>query len=307
MDIYSRELIEQIVRESVTRCIAQSAPHREVSLSREEALFRSPLAEALKREIVAVGKKLWHREYVDGNGGNISCRLTDELVLCTPTMCSKADLTPADMSLVDLDNRRICGTVPHTSEIRLHLSIYRSVPEARAVVHCHPPHATAYAITGTCPPLEILPEHEVFVGPVPCSPYETPGTQAFADTVIPYIRQHNTVLLANHGIVCWADTVTHAEWQVEVFDTYCRTLILARQLGQPINRIPSDKIRDLLKVKQKLGLPDPRHGTEEVCRVSRNGSHPEVGECASAEVEMLVEVITRRVMDALGGVGAAKG
>ncbi len=253
------EELEAIVRAVVHRYAEEVEQLKTAPESRLEALFYSPRAECLKREIVAVGKKLWMREFVDGNGGNISCRLTDDLFLCTPTMRSKFDLTPADISLVDLDNHRVCGSVPHTSEIRLHLTIYRHVPEARAVVHCHPPHATAYSITGLQPPQGILPEQEVFVGVAPVSPYDTPGTQAFGDTVIPYVKEHNTILLANHGIVCWADTITHAEWQAEVLDTYCRTLILASQLGRPITTIPEHKLTDLLRIKRSLGLPDPRH------------------------------------------------
>jgi L-fuculose-phosphate aldolase len=259
---YSPDLIEKIVREAVARCLDVLGEEPPPPGTPEEKLFRSPQAELLKREIVLVGKKLWQRDYVDGNGGNISCRLTDELVLCTPTMCSKADLVPEDISLVNLENMRICGSAAHTSEVRLHLSIYKAVPEAKAVVHCHPPHATAYSITGLCPPLEILPEHEVFVGPVALSPYETPGTQAFADTVVPLVQRHNTVLLANHGVVCWADTTTHAEWLVEVLDTYCRTLMLAHQLGRPLTHIPHEKILDLLAIKKKLGIPDARNWSE---------------------------------------------
>ncbi len=253
------EELEAIVRAVVYRYAQEVERLKSAPDSPLEALFYSPLAESLKREILAVGKKLWLREFVDGNGGNISCRLTDDLVLCTPTMRSKYDLTLADISLVDLDNNRVCGSVPHTSEIRLHLTIYRHSPEARAVVHCHPPHATAYSITGLQPPQGILPEQEVFVGVAPVSPYDTPGTQAFGETVIPFVKDHNTILLANHGIVCWADTITHAEWQAEVLDTYCRTLILASQLGRPITTIPEHKLAELLRIKRSLGIPDPRH------------------------------------------------
>ena len=88
--------------------------------------------------------------------------------------------------------------------------------------------------------------------------YETPGTQAFADAVLPFVQNHNTMLLQNHGIVCWADTVTHAEWYAEVVDTYCWTLMLAPQLGAPITHIPQDKAADLLAIKKRLGLPDSR-------------------------------------------------
>ncbi|MGH9589417.1 MAG: class II aldolase/adducin family protein, partial [Terracidiphilus sp.] len=209
-------------------------------------LFSTPEAEAVKKEICAVGKKLWLRQFVDGNGGNISYRIGPNEVLCTPTLVSKYDLTPEILCLVDLEGNQVAGIRPRTSELLLHLEIYKAVPEAKAVVHCHPPHATAYAITGKVPPNLIVPEFEVFVGKVAVSPYETPGTKIFAETVLPYVKQHNTVLLANHGIVCWADTVTHAEWYAEVLETYCWTLMLATQLGAPISYISEQHGADLL-------------------------------------------------------------
>jgi len=221
-------------------------------------LFSSPEAEAAKAEIIAVGRKLWQRQYVDGNGGNISYRLADNAVVCTPTLVSKADLRPEDLCLVDFEGRQRAGARARTSEILMHTEIYKAVPEAKAVVHCHPPHATAYAITGRVPPTCVIPEYEVFVGNVALTRYETPGTQEFADAVLPFVRKHNTVLLANHGIVCWADTVTHAEWYAEVLDTYCWTLMLASQLGAPITHIPEEKAADLLAIKKRLGLPDAR-------------------------------------------------
>lgn len=254
------KLLNTIVRAAVSQCLSEIRIQRNPSA---KTLFYSREAEIIKEEIVKVGQKLWMREYVDGNGGNISFRISRDYVLCTPTMCSKADLTPADISLVDLDNNRIMGSRAHTSEILLHLEIYKAVADARAVIHCHPPHATAYAITGLIPPGEIIPEQEVFIGPVATAAYETPGTKSFAETVLPFVRSHNTVLLENHGVVCWADTVTHAEWCVEVLDTYCRTLILASQLGRPIRRIPQDKISGLLAIKQRLGLPDARFDVPE--------------------------------------------
>ncbi len=221
-------------------------------------LFFSPEAEAIKKEIVDVGRKLWTRQYVDGNGGNISCRIGPNEVICTPTLCSKADLKAEDLSLVDLEGNELIAQRPRTSEVFLHLEVFKAVPQAKAVVHCHPPHATAYALIGRVPPSSIVPEFDVFVGRVACTRYETPGTKKFAETVLPYVRNYNTVLLGNHGIVCWADTPTHAEWYAEVLETYCWTLNIASQLGAPITRIPESKAADLLRVKKRLGLPDPR-------------------------------------------------
>ena len=240
---------------NVARVVA--TPHGRLAPANAR-LFSAPEAEAVKKEICAVGKKLWMRQFVDGNGGNISCRIGPNEVLCTPTMVSKYDLTPEILCLVDLEGNRVAGIRPQTSELLLHLAIYKAVPEARAVVHCHPPHATAYAITGKAPPNLVVPEFEVFVGKVAIAPYETPGTKMFAESVLPYVRQHNTVLLANHGIVCWADTVTHAEWYAEVLETCCWTLMLAAQLGAPISHISEQQGADLLAIKKKLGVPDPR-------------------------------------------------
>ena len=266
-------------------------------------LFSTPEAEEIKREICAVGRKLWLRQFVDGNGGNISYRIGSNEVICTPTLVSKYDLTPDDLCLVDLEGRQVAGTKARTSEIFLHLEIYKAVPEAKSAVHCHPPHATAYAITGKVPPNLIIPEFEVFVGKVAISPYKTPGTAEFAQTVLPFVRDHNTILLANHGIVCWADTVTHAEWYAEVLETYCWTLMLASQLSSPISYITDQQAADLLEMKKKLGLPDARFDAtrlEECLTAEKRAPNTSAGKLANVDVETLVRTITKSVLDALG-------
>ncbi|HUN86548.1 MAG TPA: class II aldolase/adducin family protein, partial [Terracidiphilus sp.] len=171
-------------------------------------------ADAFRAEIIAVGRKLWERQYVDGNGGNISVRLGEKYVLCTPTMMSKRDLEAGDICLSDLEGNILAGGRARTSELLLHLQIYNANSRARAVVHCHPPYATAFAISGSAPPVGLISEYEFFIGPAAIARYETPGTQAFAETVLPFVQDHNTILLANHGVVCWSDTVMHAEWLV---------------------------------------------------------------------------------------------
>ena len=250
-------------------------------------LFNSPEANALRAEIIRTGRKLWDRQYVDGNGGNISVRLSAEFVLCTPTMLSKADLETADICLSDLSGKILAGDRTLTSELLLHLEIYKANPKARAVVHCHPPYATAFAMTGTVPPNGLIPEYEVFIGPAAVAPYETPGTQAFAETVLPFVHEHNTILLKNHGVVCWSDTVTHAEWLCEIMDNYCKTYLIAKQIGQPLGAIPDDKIDDILRRKQWMGLPD--------ARMARIGGDPRGADPKNtAEIVELVKRVTGR-------------
>jgi L-fuculose-phosphate aldolase len=316
-DFLRQNDIELVIGPGTVVAAASSSAASPVAATRSPAnprLFSTPEAEAIKLEICAVGRKLWNRAYVDGNGGNISYRIGPNEVICSPTLFSKLDLTPADLCLVDLDGVQIAGTKPRTSEIFLHLEIYKAVPEAKSCVHCHPPHATAYAITGRVPPNGIIPEFEVMVGKVAVSPYETPGTAAFAQTVLPYVREHNTVLLSNHGIICWADTVTHAEWYAEVLDTYCWTLMLASQLGVPISQISERQTTDLLDIKKKLGLPDSRFdpSTMKECQLSdmddpssiarlpcvRDGSTTITAD--APEMERLVKTVTDAVMSAMG-------
>jgi L-fuculose-phosphate aldolase len=252
------------------------------------AAASSPEAEAFRQEIIRAGHKLWQRQYVDGNGGNISVRLGSQYVLCTPTMVSKEDLVPADISLSDLDGNILAGDRSRTSELLLHLEIYKANPRARAVVHCHPPYATAFAVTGATPPNGLITEYEIFIGPAAVAPYETPGTQAFAETVLPFVEEHNTILLTNHGIVCWADTVTHAEWLTEIFETCCKTYLLAQQIGRPLQLIPEQKIEEILALKRRMGLPDAR-----LARSSEVAT-PEQGENA-AELERMVEQVVARL------------
>jgi L-fuculose-phosphate aldolase len=244
-------------------------------------------ADALRAEIIRVGRKLWERQYVDGNGGNISVRLGSRYVLCTPTMLSKGDLEPADICLSDLEGNILAGDRPRTSELLLHLEIYKANPRARSVVHCHPPYATAFAITGSAPPVGLSSEYEIFIGPVAVAEYQTPGTKAFAESILPFVHDHNTILLANHGIVCWSDTPTHAEWLVEIIDTYCKTYLIAQQVGRPVRFISDEKMREILALKRKLGFPD--------ARLAHLPEVLETGTASNAEIDRLVEQVVAKL------------
>jgi L-fuculose-phosphate aldolase len=135
--------------------------------------------------------------------------------------------------------------------------IYRERPDVHAVVHAHPPHATAFAVTGTPIPSGILAEVEVFLGVVPTVNYLLPGTATFAESVVPHLDRTNTLLLANHGTVALGPNLDRAWGQTEILDAYCKILLLARTLG-PVATFTSAQIQELLALKRRIGLDDPR-------------------------------------------------
>jgi L-fuculose-phosphate aldolase len=273
-----------------------------------DAFFRTPEMEALKQQICDVGQRLWQRAYVDGNGGNIAIRVADDLALCTPTLVSKGFMKPEDLCLVDLDGNQKAGEKKRTSEILMHLEIMKRQPRAKATVHCHPPHATAYAVAGVEPPTCMIPEIEVFIGKVPIAPYRTPGTPEMGKLVADLVDKHNTVLMGNHGAVSWSHlTVEDAYFKMEILEAYCRTIWVASQLGTPLKTMNPEQLKDLLNIKQNLGIPDPRFGLKEcelcdneqwrpgvTCAVPNNGAHKETG--TDPATEQTVQAITDQIM-----------
>ncbi len=207
-----------------------------------------------RKQVCDIGRRLYAKGFVAGSEGNISVRLSDNEVLCTPTLTCKGFVEPEDLCVVDLSGEQLSGSRRRTSEIGLHLEIYRGDAAATAVVHAHPPHATAFAVAREDIPSGILPEVEVFLGVVPRADYETPGGSDFAATIRPFVGTSNTVLLSNHGAVTWGPSLELAFWNTEVLDAYCRVLILARQLGN-VERLPADKVRELLNLRPQMGLP----------------------------------------------------
>ena len=164
--IFTPSARDAIAAHGLTLAAARPPPPAPRPPTQWDALFHSPEAEAIKAEIVEVGRKLWQRMYVDGNGGNICYRLNARR---RPLHAHAGQQgRPAARGSVPgrFQGNQLAGGKPRTSEILMHLEIYKAVPEAKAVVHCHPPHATAYAITGRVPPTCIIPEFEVFIGKV---------------------------------------------------------------------------------------------------------------------------------------------
>ena len=275
-----------------------------------EAFFSSPLIQDLKLQLCDIGRRLWQRAYVDGNGGNIAIRVGEGIALCTPTLVSKGFMKPEDMCLVDLEGNQLAGTKKRTSEILMHLQIMKRQPRAVASVHCHPPYSTAFAVAGVEPPTCMIPEFEVFAS-VATAPYRTPGTPEMGQLVADLTDKHNTILMANHGVVSWShNNVEDAYFKIEILEAYCRTVLVASQLGKPVKTMTATQLQDLLKIKQNLGIPDPRFGLKEcelcdnaewrpgvTCAVPETASgNSSAAPAPDSEAEALVQAITDQIM-----------
>jgi L-rhamnose isomerase len=236
---------------------APEPPRAGGAASAIERVFDSSEVNAHKERICDIGRRLWQRAYVDGNGGNVSVRLSDALVLCTPTLVSKGFMTPGDLCLVDMDGVQRAGVKRATSEILMHLAIYRAQPLAKACVHAHPPYATGFAVSYVQPSSGHVPEMEVFCGEVPVAAYFTPGTPGVGEAVARLCDRHNTVLMGNHGAVAWGSDVQDAYFKMEILESYCRTLLVAAQVGDP-RRFTPEELGALLAIKKRLGIPDGR-------------------------------------------------
>ncbi len=227
----------------------------------------------LKEQICEIGRRVYNKGFAAANDGNISISVGEKQVHCSPTMICKGFMTPDDICAVDMEGKQIAGKRKRTSEVLLHLAIMKARPDVKAVVHCHPPHATAFAVVGEPIPQCVLPEIEVFMGEVPLAPYETPGGQAFANTVVPFLKGTNTMILSNHGTVSFDVDLEKAYWKTEILDAYCRILLLAKQLG-PIKYFSEQKQVELLELKKKLGFDDPRFHIED-CDLCGNSAFRE--------------------------------
>jgi L-fuculose-phosphate aldolase len=211
----------------------------------------------LKEQMCDIGRRIWHKGFCAGNEGNHSYRIADNKVLCTPTGISKGFLRPDDICTVDLEGKQLSGKRKRTSEILLHLAIYKARPDVKAVVHSHPPHATAFAIANVELPTCIHPEAEVFLGAVKTAKYVTPGDTRLGESILPYVKDSNTILLQNHGTVTFDVDLEGAYYKLEIVDAYARILLLAKQIGN-IRPLDGAEMKELLELKQRFGLDEPR-------------------------------------------------
>ena len=218
-----------------------------------ERFFNSPAINRVKDQICEMGRRIYAKGYTDGNGGNLSVRVGEDLVLCTPTLCCKGFMKREDICLVDMNAGQLCGYRPRTSEVKVHIAMMKTAG-MDACMHCHPPHCNAFLFAGIVPPNGINPEADIFLSQIPLAPYATPGTDAVAKTVSEAAKRSNVVFMANHGIVCGGRDIEEAEWFAENADAYCQVLLLACLHGHPIQQLGKKFVRDIVGIRKAMGL-----------------------------------------------------
>jgi L-fuculose-phosphate aldolase len=211
--------------------------------------------QSLRREIVRVCRRLYERGLIAGGEGNVSARRDAQTLLVTPSGASKVDVAEDDLMVVDLAGNPVAGSGRASSELGMHLRIYERRPDVRAVVHAHPPFATAFAVAGEDLMSPVLPEIVVFIGGVPLVPYATPGSPALAAAIEPFLELHDAFLMANHGATSFGSTLSIAHQRMESLEHAAHTLFLARNLGR-VTALTDEQHDALVQLRRAAAPPD---------------------------------------------------
>src|SRR5579885_1468899 len=187
----------------------------------------------LRDDVIRVGRLVFEKGWVAANDGNITLRLDERRLLATPTGVCKGMMKPEDLIVCDLDGGKLSGERERTSEMGMHLTIYRMRPDVGGVVHAHPPVATGFAAAGRALNLALLPEVVISFGCVPIAEYGLPGTPELTTPMRPLIPKHNALLMANHGVVAYGGDVFEAYFRMETVEHSARIQFVAEMLGGP--------------------------------------------------------------------------
>ncbi len=191
-----------------------------------------------RQDIIEVGKLVYQKGWVAANDGNITIRLDEQRILATPTGVSKGMMHPDDLIILDYEGKKIAGRLPGTSEILMHLTIYKMRPDVRGVLHAHPPVATGFATTGRS---------------LSQAAYGLPGTPALTEPMLPLIPKYDAILMANHGAVCYGEDVWRAFFRMETVEHFARINLVAELLGGP-NVLPREEVSKLLDSRTRYGV-----------------------------------------------------
>ena len=209
----------------------------------------------IKIEMCEIGKRVYNRGMVAANDGNFSVKLSENEFLCTPTGVSKGFMTPEYICKVDAEGNVIEaneGFKP-SSEIKMHMRVYKEREDVKAVVHAHPMYATTFAVCGLPLTEPIMPEAVLYLGTVPLAKYGTPSTMEIPDAVSEYLPYYDAVLLENHGALSYADSLMGAYHKMESLEFYARLLYQAKMLGGP-KELTDEQVKRLYGMRRQYGL-----------------------------------------------------
>lgn len=203
----------------------------------------------VREEICEIGRRMYARRMVAANDGNISVRLSENELICTPTGVSKGFMKPEQLCKLDFSGNVLEmqeGFGP-SSEVKMHIRVYQKRPDIMAVVHAHPVFATSFAVMGRALEVPIMPEVIVNFGKVPLAPYGTPSTAEIPDAIEPYLKDYQAILLESHGALTWAKDLQTAYMKLESVEFYAELLYRTTQLGGP-RVLDEDKLERLYQV-----------------------------------------------------------
>jgi L-fuculose-phosphate aldolase len=209
-----------------------------------------------RQEICEMGRRIYARAFVAANDGNISARLSDDRILCSPTGVSKGFLKEEMLAICDMDGTQVSGPMKISSEIRMHLEAYKLRTDIAAVVHAHPPTATGFAVAGLDLTECVLPEVIVLLGGIPLAPYGTPGGPDIFEPMRDLVEKYDAVLMANHGAVTMGKSVQEAHFKMETVEHFARIALVARQLGST-NTLSENHVDELLELRSRFGIVGP--------------------------------------------------
>jgi len=211
---------------------------------------------SLRADIVEVGRRMYARGYTASNDGNISVRIDASRLLMTPKSVCKGFMTPDMMCVTDLDGRKLQGDRDPSSEMLMHLEVYRQRPDVQAVVHAHPPTATGFAVAGIPLDRAVLAEVLTTLGSIPLAEYATPSTAELPEAVRKYIKAHDGMLLANHGALTVGGDLYSAYYKMETIEHFAKISLVARMLGRE-NLISREEVMRLQELRGTYGIKAP--------------------------------------------------
>lgn len=253
-----------------------------------------------KKQICEIGKRIYEKGFVAANDGNISIRLCDDEYLITPTGVSKGFMTPEMIVKVNADGEVLEGDYKPTSEMKMHMLVYQERPDIQAVVHVHPPYATAFAIAGIPLDQAIMPESVVYLGTIPVAEYGTPSTQEVPNAVKKYVLDHQGVLLENHGALTWGRDLDHAYYLMESLEFTAKINWIAKQLNGD-RELSKRHVQTLIEMKAKMGIK----GNSPLGVDTENHIHAKKAATASEnklsdqDLQFIVENVTKNILDEL--------